>query len=96
MVHIKDPLQLFGKVPHVVAAMGFLSCYLNAPLSYNRKSNVLSASLNKTFPSFLHVSCHRDLLHNVLRNTFSVIIIWFIVLLLNRRQTKVIITGMLN
>ena len=37
-----------------MAAAGFLSHYLNGPLPYNCKYNVLSASLNKTFPSFLH------------------------------------------
>ena len=41
-----------------MAAVGFLSHYLNGPLQlcptpYNRKYNVLSMSLNKTFPSFL-------------------------------------------
>ena len=41
-----------------VAAAGFLSRYLSGPLllcltPYNRKYNVLSASLNKTFPFFL-------------------------------------------
>ena len=29
------------------------SSYLNGPLPYNCKQNVLSVSLNKTFPSFL-------------------------------------------
>ena len=40
-----------------MAATGFLSRYLSGPLPYltpyNRKPNVLSASLNKTFHSFL-------------------------------------------
>ena len=40
-----------------MAAAGFLSSYLSGSLPcltpYNRKYNVLSASLNKTFPSFL-------------------------------------------
>ena len=41
-----------------MAAAGFLSHYLSGPLPYVRrhitiKQNVLSASLNKTFPSFL-------------------------------------------
>ena len=35
-----------------MAAAGFLSRYLNGSLPYNRKYNVLSASLNKTFPTF--------------------------------------------
>ena len=42
-----------------MAAAGFLSCYLSGPLPcltpYNRKYNVLSASLNKIFPSFLPI-----------------------------------------
>ena len=46
VVHIKETLLLIGKSRHVVAAAGFLSRYLN----------VLSASLNKTFPFFI---CHR-------------------------------------
>ena len=55
MVHIKDPLLLIGnRVDHVVAAVGFLSRYLNEPLPYNlmlynHKQYVLSALLNKTF-----------------------------------------------
>ena len=36
MVHIKEPLLLLERVDHVVAAMGFLSCYLNGPLPYVR------------------------------------------------------------
>ena len=45
MVHVKD----------VVVAAGFPSPYLNSPLPYVHitvNKNVLSASLNKTFPSF--------------------------------------------
>ena len=57
MMHIKEPLLLIGK-SSLCGGSGF-------PLSlsewssticvtpYNRKYNVLSASLNKTFPSFL-------------------------------------------
>ena len=46
-------------VAHVSAA-GFLSRYLTGPLPYVRRhitvnDNVLSTSLNKTFPSFLHL-----------------------------------------
>ena len=46
-----------NKVVHVGAA-GFLSRYLSDPLPYVRRhitvnTNVLSASLNKTIPSFL-------------------------------------------
>ena len=45
-------------VAHVVAAVGFLSRYLNGRLPYVRRhvivnKNVLNASLNKTIPSFL-------------------------------------------
>ena len=48
MVHIKEPLLLIGK-SSLCGVSGF-------PLSLSvcvRKQNVLSASLNKTFPSFL-------------------------------------------
>ena len=49
------------EVAHVVAA-GFLSHnlsgYLPCLMSYNRKENVLSASLNKTFP---YISFHKML-----------------------------------
>ena len=54
IVHIKQPLQLIEKSSPLAAA-GFLSRYLCGPLPYNSKINVLSASLNKTFPSFLPV-----------------------------------------
>ena len=39
-----------------MAAAGFLSCYLNGPLPYICLTpyNVLSASLNKTFPSLFY------------------------------------------
>ena len=33
MMHMKEPLQLLGRVDHVTAA-GFLSRYLNGPLPY--------------------------------------------------------------
>ena len=58
MVHIKEPLQLIGKssgsgFPLSLSEWSFTIC----PTPYNRKikinKNVLSASLNKTFPSFL-------------------------------------------
>ena len=57
MVHIKETLLLIA-ITHV-AAVGFLSLYLNGPLPYVQrhitvyKINVLSASLNKIFPSFI-------------------------------------------
>ena len=37
---------------NVVMEVGFLSHYLNGRLQYNRIKNMLSALLNKTFPSF--------------------------------------------
>ena len=57
MVHIKELLMLIGKnspcggsrLPLSLFEWSFTIC----PLTYNRKYNVLSASLNKTFPSFL-------------------------------------------
>ena len=57
MVHIKEPLLLFGKsslcggsgFPFSLSEWSFTICLM----LYNRKYNVLSASLNKTFPSFL-------------------------------------------
>ena len=56
MVHIKEPLLLIGKsspcgssgFPLSLSEWSFTIC----PTPYNRKQNVLSASLNKTFPSF--------------------------------------------
>ena len=56
MVHIKEPLLLIGKnipccdsrFPLLLSEWSFIIC----PTSYNRKYNVLSASLNKTFSSF--------------------------------------------
>ena len=57
MMHIKEPLLLLGKsspcggsgFPLSLSEWSFTIC----PTPYNRKENVLSASLNKTFPSFL-------------------------------------------
>ena len=57
MVHIKEPLLLIGKsslygvsgFPLSLSKWSFTICLT----PYNRKQNVLSASLNKTFPSFL-------------------------------------------
>ena len=56
MVHIKEPLLLLVK-SSVCGGSGFpfsLSEWSLTP--YNRKQNVFSASLNKTFPSFLQGS----------------------------------------
>ena len=57
ILHGVDPLSYLSFQPVVVAAR-FLSRYLKGPLPYVRrhitgKNNVLSASLNKTCPSFL-------------------------------------------
>ena len=57
MMHIKEPLLLIGK-SSLYGGSGF---HLSLPewsfticlTPYNRKQNVLNASLNKTFPSFL-------------------------------------------
>ena len=59
MVHIKEPLLLIGKsspcggsgFPFSLSEWSFTIC----PTPYNRKYNVLSASLNKTFP-FLSIN----------------------------------------
>ena len=59
MVHIKEPLLLIGKsslcgssrFPFSLSEWSLTICLT----PYNRKLNVLSASLNKTFPSFLPV-----------------------------------------
>ena len=57
IVHIKEPLLLIGK-SSPCGGSGFplsLSEWSSTicPTPYNRKYNVLSASLNNTFPSFL-------------------------------------------
>ena len=57
MMHIKEPLLLIDKsspcgsrrFPLLLSEWSFTICLT----PYNRKQNVLSASLNKTFPSFL-------------------------------------------
>ena len=57
-VNITYPLLLIEKSSYVVEAAGFLSVsgylngFLSCPTPYNRKENVLSASLKKTFPFF--------------------------------------------
>ena len=63
MVHIKDPFSVIKeRVTCVVVAAGFHSHYLWSftifPTPYNRKYNVLSASLNKTFPSIFAGGFH--------------------------------------
>ena len=60
MMHIKEPLLLIGKsspcggsgFPLSLSEWSFTICLT----PYNLKLNVLSASLNKTFPSFLPVT----------------------------------------
>ena len=62
MVHIKEPLLLIGKSSPCSGGSGFpLSLsewfFTICPTPYNRTfKNVLSASLNKTFPSFLRIT----------------------------------------
>ena len=56
MVHIKEPLLLIGKIS-LCGGSGFPFSLSEWSLTicltpYNLKNNVLSASLNKTFPSF--------------------------------------------
>ena len=62
MVHIKDPLLLIGRSSLCRGGSGFpLSLYEGSfticPKPYSRMKNVLSASLNITFLSFL---CGRE------------------------------------
>ena len=57
MMHIKEPLLLIGNSSPCSGGNGFpllLSEWSFTIMSdaYNRKYNVLSVSLNKTFPSF--------------------------------------------
>ena len=61
MMHIKEPLLLIGKsspcggsgFPLSLSERSFAICLT----PYNRKLNVLSASLSKTLPSFLCIWC---------------------------------------
>ena len=67
MMHIKEPMLLIGKsspcggggFPLSLSEWSFTICMT----PYNRKYNVLSASLNKTFPSFLlsHNQCFSEI-----------------------------------
>ena len=67
-----------------MAAAGFLSHYLSGPLPYVQrhitvKENVLSASLNKTFPSFLPLFASACVFHsNCLSLTLCVLVQWVI------------------
>ena len=62
MMHIKEPLLLIGKSSPCCGSgfftlslyKWFFAIYLT---SYNRKTNVLSASLNKIFTYFLKLLC---------------------------------------
>ena len=73
MVHIKEPLPLIGRsrpcggsgFPLSQSEWFFTIC----PTPYNRKKNVLSASLNKTFPSFLPVDMIRVILVQVIKKS---------------------------
>ena len=64
MMHIKEPLPLIGKsspcggsgFPFSLSEWSFTICLT----PYNRKWNVWSASLNKTFPSFLWITSWRN------------------------------------
>ena len=61
VVHIKDPLLLIGKSSPCSGSSG----YLNGPLPYvwhniTVNKNLLSASLNKTFPSFFYKIIIKD------------------------------------
>ena len=64
MMHIKEPLLLIRKsslccasrFPLLLSELSFTIC----PMPYNRKYNVLSASLNKTFLSFFLLSTNRE------------------------------------
>ena len=66
MMHIKEPLLLIGKSSPCGGSRFPLSLsrYLAGPLPcltpYNRKQNMLSASLSKTFPSF---GSYKNFLH---------------------------------
>ena len=54
MVHIKEPLLLIKKWQQQVSSLSLSEWFFTiCPTSYNRKYNLLSALLNKTFPSFL-------------------------------------------
>ena len=65
MMHIKEPLQLIRKMspcgrsrfPLSLSEWSFTMCLM----PYNYKQNVLSASLNKTFPSLLPCLCDMEL-----------------------------------
>ena len=75
MVHIKEPLLLIGK-SSLCGGSGFPLSLSEWSLTicltpYNRKYNVLSASLNKTFPSFLPI---QDMDYNFHRRNIIILI----------------------
>ena len=59
MMHIKEPLLPIGKSSPGGGSWFLLSLFMwfftICLMPYNRKLNVLNASLNKTFPSFHHI-----------------------------------------
>ena len=70
MVHIKEPLLLIGK-SSLCGGCGFPFSLSEWSLTicltpYNRRSNVLSASLNKTFLSLSNNSYIRSLIHSLI------------------------------
>ena len=74
MEHIKEPLLLIGKS----SLCGFLSLsewsFTICLTPYNHKYNVSSASLNKTFPSFL---VHNNLGIQVVKISSDILLIWW-------------------
>ena len=96
IVHIKEPLLLIGKsslcgssgFPFSLSEWSLTICLM----PYNRKENVLSASLNKTFPSFLPEICatYHDMLKMYCKNilAFKKVILIFKNLFLYIKKTK--------
>ena len=84
MVHIKEPLLLLEK-SSLCGGSGFPFSLSEWSLTicltpYNRKYNVLSASLNKTFHSFLWDSpkghCKLEIVHKVVAAGFLSLSLW--------------------
>ena len=65
VMHIKEPLLLIG-FPLSLSEWSFTICLT----PYNRTENVLSASMNKTFPSFLPHNRKYNVLSALLNKTF--------------------------
>ena len=93
MVHIKEPLLLIRKSSPCGGSRFLLSLsewsYTICLTSYNSKYNVLSASLNKTFPSFLlHAISHLvsyKLSHRLPETNYSIIFCAFLINYLIRK-----------